>query len=230
MADPANITAWLSDLTAGLRHADAQWLTLEAIRRGDSPYTQEEEEAIGVVGDAQPHVTLQYAWVLTEIIDGLSQLPQFADGKGLAALHALRIDIAALHAGGQPARLQRQSGDGSANTGRRVAMANIVLCVRLLESIGVSQTSAIERVAAIFGAAGHVGQQRKPLSTATIYKWHTEICGADRTGPHAAGRRLVESELGKWRQSPLWPPDEASTIAFIERRAANPIFSLAHTT
>lgn len=230
MTETRHMDEWLAQFAARLKARDTEWLTLEAIRTRRSSLSQEEEEAFGVVGDPQPYVRLHYAWVLSEIIEGLTQLPEFANGDGLSALTALRIDIATLDAGGNPARLRRDLGDGSANVGKKLAMANVILCVRLMEGAEVGMTAAREKVAAIFTAAGHKGQQGGSLSPGTINNWDIEISSAGEEGRHAAGRRLIKDELEKWMLSPSWPPSEAEAVAFAERRARIPAFSLALTT
>jgi len=221
---------WLPRLAKQLQDLDVIFLTLDRINSGTFRFSEEDEKCFGIEGDVAPDITHQYARVLSRIIDGLERLPEFSDGTGLVALRALQIDLVALDEGNNPRRLRPREGRsvGADNAGRRIAKANLVLCVRLLEEMNVSETQARIRVASIFAAAGHRGKQGGPLSPGTVYNWRNEIMSVDEVG--SPGRRMIETELDKWKSNPAWPPSDEEATAFIERRAANPIFSLAHTT
>lgn len=225
-------TVWVNDLSQSLRDLDTTFKGLDKIHRGASPFTSEEEDLIGSPDTTRADVTHQYTRVVTRLIDALRQLPPFAANEGLAALHALRFDLAALDDGNKPVRLRPREGVsvGADNVGKRTAKANAVLCVRLLECIGHSQTNALKLIADIFSAAGIRGKQGRALSTATLYRWHMEVCSADAASDDAAGRRFVNSELAKWKADPAWPPTESNALAYAHRKAADPIFSLALTT
>ncbi len=217
----------LPRLAKQLQDLDVIFLTLDRINSGTFRFSEEDEERFGLEGDVAPDITHQYARVLTRIIEALQTVPEFSDGAGLVALRALQLDLVALDEGNNPRRLQPREGRsvGADNAGRRIAKANLVLCVRLLEEMKVSETQARIRVASIFAAAGHRGKQGGPLSPGTVYNWRNEIMSIG-----SPGRLMIETEIDKWKSSPSWPPSDEEATAFIQRRAANPIFSLAHTT
>jgi hypothetical protein len=229
---PPSFVDWAETLATNLDSLDTVFLTLSDKAAGKLLFTEEEEARMGIDADVTPDLPHQYARVLSRLIEALGALPPFADGRGLATLQALRMDIVSLDEGSKPTRLQPRPGisTGADNQGRRIAKAHVVLCIRLLEEIGESGASARKRVAAIFAAHGHTGKQGGPLSPGTLIKWREDVCGANEGDADVAGRRMIEAELFRWRASPLWPPALDDALALVARRAANPVISLAMTT
>lgn len=219
---------WAEELASKLAGLDEVFLLLENVRTGRSKLSSEEEEAFGASADGAdiPH---QYARVITRLIEALERLPEFADSRGLRTLQALRLDLYALDEGSRPQRLTPVARSERPGTiaSMRVFQAQVILCVRLLEEIGLSGHAARSEVAAIFSKHGHRGQQGDKLSPNTLFKWREAVLAPD--GPHLGGRRMIERKLNEWRTSEEWPPTPEGARAFIESRAANPSISLAHS-
>lgn len=216
---------WAESLLAQLSGLDEVFRILESARCGRSTMNADEENALGVRSDGAdiPH---QYARVLTRIIEALEVLPGFEDGRGLDALQALRLDLMALDEGNRAQRLTPVPRDSRPGTpvGRRVYMAQVILCVRLLEEIGCSGSNAREETARIFGEFKHRGQQGEKLSAETLTRWREAVLHDE---VHAAGRRMIDRKLRFWRADPNWPPSMKGIVAYISNRASRPVISLA---
>lgn len=217
---------WSKALASKLAGLDEEFVVFENARCGRSKLSADEEEKLGVRTDGAdlPH---QYARVLTRIIDALGDLPAFQDGRGTVALHALRLDLIALDEGNKAQRLAPAPRHPRPGTpaGRRVYQAQVILCVRLLEEIGLSGSVARDETARIFGDHGHRGQQGDRLSPETLTRWRELVL--DRDGMHAAGRRMIERKLKAWQADPAWPPTLEEVRQFIANRATRPVISLA---
>lgn len=217
---------WAEELASKLAAHDSMFIDLEAVRTGRSKLNSEEEEALGARSDGAdiPH---QYARIITRLLEALQQLPEFADGRGLRALKALQFDLHALDEGNKAQRLTPVPRDRRPGTpaGRRVYQAHVILCVRLLEELGFSSSVARAEVATIFSKHGHRGQQGEDLSPETLTRWREAVLAPD--GPYLPGRRMVERELTKWRESDEWPCSIEQARAYIERKASEPRISLA---
>lgn len=221
----ADTGEWARQLASQLADLDVIFTELDNARFGRFILDSNQEEALGVRHDGAdiPH---QYARVISRIIEGLQQLPPFADDKGLVTLHQLRFDLVSIDEGNTPQRLAPPSRDKRPGTsaGRRIYQAQVVLCVMLLVEIGLSDRAARSEVARIFSAFGHRGQQGR-LSSETLTRWRLAVLAAD--GDYIAGRRMIERNLQEWKQSPMWPPSIEQALAFVAKRARNPIISLA---
>jgi hypothetical protein len=222
------LPGWRQRLADELAGIDEMFKLLERARVGQTHLSGEQEVGFGLTHDGAD-VAHQYERIITRLIEALGSLPEFKSGRGLIALQALRLDLHSIDEGNYPERLRPVAREPRlrSNAGKRVYQAHVILCVRLLEELGLSGSAAREHVARLFTQEGHRGPQGGRVSPETLTKWREAVLSE---AVYAAGRRLIERELGAWKRSGNWPPSLDDALAFIARKANNPIISLAAST
>jgi hypothetical protein len=227
MSEPANdLDHWSRALAERLAGHDDVFQALEEARQGKSKLSSEEIDALGISHDGSD-VIFQYARVVSRLLEALSGLPGFEDGRGLLTLTMLRFDLVALDEGSRPERLhppRRETKQGTPAP-RRSYQAQVIECVILLEELGQSGYAARQSVADIFAKHGHRGSYGDRLSPDTLTRWREAVMAPD--GPYLAGRRMIERKLKRFKSEPGWPPSLEDALAYIERRARDRVISLA---
>ena len=219
-------SVWVSDLLEELKGLDQWFLTYEGLRSGRLRMSQDERDRLDIVEPIEPMIPHQYARVVSRVVEALEKLPPFANGDGLAALKALRIDLNSLDEGGLPDRLRprRSASVGGDNPGRRMAKAHIVSFVLLLKELGLKDKPARELVVEIFNNNG------LPITASSLFRWVGNVCGASPNDLDGPGKRLVDRKLTEWKADARWPLTIDQATAIINSAAAGTTISLAYTT
>lgn len=218
---------WFDQLASQLADIDLVFGVLNDVWEGRSPYTQEEEEALGARQDGAdlPH---QYARAMERILKALHERPEFADNRGMQTLRALFQDLQAIDEGSHPFRLTPVSREDRAqrlSPARRWVQGEVILCLRFLEEIGMSGNSARNIVAESFADGGVKGARGGRLSPDTVTRWREMVLAPD--GIYLPQRRRIQDKLAEWQSDPRWPPAKEEALAFVRHKASRPSISLA---
>lgn len=232
MHSALNQPDWAKRLADRLRDLDEVYSVRLGLDAGVSKFTQEQEEARGIIGTVDPSEYPQLAaFAVSAVVDALSELPNFDEGRGLIILDHLRAALTALHDGNILPLVMPSAGVGADNVVQNAYKANVFLCVRLLEIAGARPTPAIAQIVKQLNVAGHRWKKRR-LSQSSVTRWHGQLSGT-YDPPMAlywresVNRRLKEMEKAR----PVWPPSREDAEAYVRAFiAGQPFMSLALRT
>lgn len=166
-----------------MNHPPADWAGRLAaqlyLREAEYRQCRSDTRAVDLDADqvlASTTAVLGYA--VFNVIEALSELPEFSGDAGLLPFRDLVMAMGDLLKGNNSDILQKRPsvGKAQATIGRRYIKRQAVTGVLLLKGLGVDDVAACDQVAAVFSAAGVPGRKRssdgtRRLTGKSIYEW-----------------------------------------------------------
>lgn len=206
---------WVQFLKNKLVETDKKYQMCINIKKGvsgdnelshpDNPDATPEEKQLALIAHSIGH-----------LLDALKKLPIFRDNDGLIHLRDLASELHRLDEGGKSKLLvPRKVGKLTHKDplSRRIVKKEAVLCMEVLEIVGVSEREASDITAKAFNNAGFSGRKGGDLSSKTLIEWKL-TCGPSGTDTEIY--KHIKGKIEDWKCSPNWPPSKADAIRWVK--------------